>query len=148
MLEHRLFYFFYFIPENHKFNKTVMSKKLSFVVWRKSHLSFALPSLQNTFTPPQLLIPQEDLREREKLHLWLQNKCITVWVCCPDSSASPAWNAPRRQSGATGAWRLAAGRDNLPRDREQRAAKALRPGSTPPWSPETRRFRKGPGDIS
>lgn len=37
------------------------------------------------------------------------------------------WNAPMRQSGAIGAWRLAAGRDNLLWDTEQRAKKDIQP---------------------
>lgn len=37
------------------------------------------------------------------------------------------WNALMRQSGAIGAWRLAAGRDNLLWDTEQRATKDIQP---------------------
>ncbi|KAM7379446.1 hypothetical protein PAMP_004995 [Pampus punctatissimus] len=65
----------------------------------------------------------EEWRKRGQLHLRLLNKCITVWALCPGLSGSLAWNVPMRQSGAIGAWQLAAGRDNLLRDTEQRAAK-------------------------
>lgn len=60
-----------------------------------------------------------------QLHLRLLNKCITVWALCPGLSGSLTWNVPMRQSGATGAWQHAAGRDNLLRDTEQRALKVF-----------------------
>lgn len=81
----------------------------------------ALPEI--TLAPPQSLIPLGERRKRGQLHLWLLNKCITVWVLCPGLSGPLTWNVPMRQSGAIGAWQLAAGRDNLLRDMEQRAAK-------------------------
>lgn len=71
---------------------------------------FPLPRLQITLP----LIPLGARREkRGQLHLRLPNKCITVWVLCPGLSGPLTWNVPMRQSGATGAWRLAAVRDNL-----------------------------------
>lgn len=84
------------------------------------------------------------LGERRKkggqLHLRLPNKCITVWVLCPGLSGPLTWNVPMRQSGAIGAWRLAAGRDNLLWDTEQRAAKDFPPlvnTSLKPWDVPT-----------
>lgn len=56
-----------------------------------------------------------------QLHLWLLKQvyhCLGAlsWLVDPLT-----WNAPMRQSGATGAWRLAAGRDNLPGDTQRGA---------------------------
>lgn len=61
--------------------------------------------------------------KKGQLHLRLLNKCITVWALCPGLSGPLTWNVPMRQSGATGAWQHAAGRDNLLWDTEQRAVK-------------------------
>lgn len=105
-------------------------KKKSFVT------GFSLPCLQITLTPPRRLIPLGERRKRGQLHLRLPNKCITVWVLCPGLSGPLTWNVPMRQSGATGAWRLAAGRDNLFWGTERRPAKWL---STP-----SRHFSKAP----
>lgn len=82
---------------------SVGKKAKSFVI------DFSLPRLQ--ITPP--LIPLGERRKRGQLHLRLPNKCITVWVLCPGLSSPLTWNVPMRQSGAIGACRLAAGRDNL-----------------------------------
>lgn len=64
-------------------------------------------------------------QKKGQLHLRLLNKCITVWALCPGLSGSLTWNVPMRQSGATGAWQHAAGRDNLLWDTEQRAVKVF-----------------------
>ena len=76
-------------------------------------IEFSLPRLQITLASPRCLIPLGEHRKRGQLHLWLLNKCITVWVLCPGLSGPLTWNVPMRQSGAIGAWQLAAGRDNL-----------------------------------
>lgn len=76
-----------------------------------------------TLAPPQRLIPLGERRKRGQLHLRLLNKCITVWALCPGLSGPLTWNVPMRQSGAIGAWQLAAGGDNLLWDMEKRAAK-------------------------
>lgn len=84
------------------------------------------PRLQITPAPP--LIPLgvrcKEKRKKEKrgqLHLRLPKQ---VYHCLGALSrlVNPlTWNAPMRQSGATGAWRLAAGRDNLPGDTQRGA---------------------------
>lgn len=83
------------------------------------------PRLQITPAPP--LIPlgvrckEKRKKKRGQLHLRLPKQ---VYHCLGALSrlVDPlTWNAPMRQSGATGAWRLAAGRDNLPGDTQRGA---------------------------
>lgn len=84
-----------------------MKKPESFVI----DFFFPLPRLQITLAPP--LIPLGQCRKRGQLHLRLPKQvyhCLDAlsWLVGPLT-----WNVRVRQSGAIGAWRLAAGRDNV-----------------------------------
>lgn len=86
-------------------------------------IDFSLPRLQITLAP--LLIPLGACRKRGQLHLWLQKQvyhCLAAlsWLVGPLTR-----NAPMRQSGAIGAWRLAAGSDNLLGDVEKKSDEGL-----------------------
>lgn len=88
-------------------------------------IDFSPPRLQITLAP--LLIPLGACRKGGQLHLWLQKQvyhCLAAlsWLVGPLTR-----NAPMRQSGAIGAWRLAAGSDNLLGDMEKRAMKDSQP---------------------
>lgn len=121
---------------------------MCFMKKKASHLSliFPLPRLQITLAPPRRLIPLGERRKRGQLHLWLLNKCITVWVLCPGLSGPLTWNVPMRQSGAIGAWQLAAGRDNLLWGTKQRVVTDFPPMVDAPLNPWDLPIQREPCD--
>lgn len=96
-------------------------------VKKPSHLSLIFPCLAlrllSLCFPPQLLIPLGACRKKRAATPAAAEQvyhCLGAlsWLVDPLT-----WNVPMRQSGATGAWRHAAGRDNLLSDAEQRVEK-------------------------
>lgn len=105
---------------------------------------FPLPRLQITLAPP--LIPLGQCRKRGQLHLRLPKQvyhCLDAlsWLVGPLT-----WNVRVRQSGAIGAWRLAAGRDNLHWDTEQWATKDFQPLVDTSLKPQTIPIKREPCD--